>query len=53
VYISAADTDLLTQDAYLYDLEIYTPNDPYSQTDPEYVVRFLDGLITTRYNITR
>lgn len=53
VYISAADTDQLTQDAYVYDLEIYTGGDPYSQTDPEYVVRLLDGLITTRYNITR
>lgn len=53
VYISAADTDILTQDAYMYDLELYTSNDPYSQTDPEYVVRLLDGLITTRYNITR
>lgn len=53
VYISAADTNLLTQDSYFYDLELYTAADPYSQSDPEYVIRLLEGLVTTTYNITR
>ena len=53
VYISAADTNLLTSDSYFYDLEIYTAGDPYSQSDPDYVIRLLEGLVTTTYNITR
>lgn len=53
VYISAADTDILTADSYLYDLELYTANDPYSQSDPEYVVRLLEGMITITFNVTR
>lgn len=53
VYISAADTNTLTADSYVYDLELYTPTDPYSQSDPEYVIRLLPGIITTTYNVTR
>ncbi len=53
VYISAADTNLLTDDSYFYDLELYTAADPYSQSDPQYVIRLLEGLVTTTYNITR
>jgi hypothetical protein len=53
VYISAADTNNLTADSYVYDLELYTNSDPYSQTDPEYVIRLLQGMITTTYNVTR
>lgn len=53
VYISAADTNLLTEDSYFYDLELYTSADPYSQSDPQYVIRLLEGLVTTTYNITR
>jgi len=53
VYISAADTNNLTADSYVYDLELYTNADPYSQSDPEYVIRLLQGMITTTYNVTR
>ncbi len=53
VYISAADTNLLTEDSYFYDLELFTASDPYSQSDPQYVIRLLEGLVTTTYNITR
>lgn len=53
VYMSAADTTNLVKDLYFYDLEIYTASDPYSKTDPEYVVRLLEGTITTKYNVTR
>lgn len=53
VYMSAADTTNLVNDLYFYDLEIYTAADPYSKTDPEYVVRLLEGTITTKYNVTR
>lgn len=53
VYISAADTNNLSADAYVYDLELYTTSDPYSQSDPEYVIRLLQGMITTTYNVTR
>ncbi len=53
VYISAADTNTLTADSYVYDLELYTSSDPYSQSDPEYVIRLLQGMITTTYNVTR
>ena len=53
VYISAADTNLLTSDSYFYDLELYTTGDPYSQSDPDYVIRLLEGLVTTTHNITR
>lgn len=53
VYISAADTNALTADAYVYDLELYTSADPYLQSDPEYVIRLLQGMITTTYNVTR
>lgn len=53
VYISAADTTNLPADAYVYDLELYTSTDPYSQSDPEYVIRLLQGMITTTYNVTR
>ncbi len=53
VYISAADTNNLSADAYVYDLELYTAADPYSQSDPEYVIRLLQGMITTTYNVTR
>lgn len=53
VYISAADTNALTADSYVYDLELYTSADPYSQSDPEYVIRLLQGMITTTYNVTR
>lgn len=53
VYISAADTNLMTSDSYYYDLELYTAGDPYSQSDPDYVIRLLEGLVTTTYNITR
>lgn len=53
VYISAADTDILSADSYFYDLELYTNNDPYSQSDPEYVVRLLEGTITLAFNVTR
>ncbi len=53
VYISAADSNNLTSDSYVYDLELYTTTDPYSQSDPEYVIRLLQGMITTTYNVTR
>jgi len=53
IYISAADTDLLTNSVYFYDLEIYTAGDPYSKTDPEYVERLLEGTVVTKYNITK
>lgn len=53
VYISAADTNTLIADSYVYDLELYTSGDPYSQSDPEYVIRLLQGMITTTYNVTR
>jgi hypothetical protein len=53
LYISAADTTNLTKDLYFYDLEIFTAQDPYTKTDPEYVVRLLEGTITTKYNVTR
>lgn len=53
VYISAKDTNNLTKDLYFYDLEIFTSADPYSKTDPEYVIRLLEGTITTKYNVTR
>lgn len=53
VYISAADTNALSADSYVYDLELYTGTDPYSQSDPEYVIRLLQGMITTTYNVTR
>ncbi len=53
VYISAADTNNLVKDMYFYDLEIFTSSDPYTKTDPEYVVRLLEGTITTKYNVTR
>jgi hypothetical protein len=52
VYISAADTELLTNSVYFYDLEIYTAEDPYSQNDLEYVVRLLEGTAMVKYNIT-
>lgn len=53
IYLSAADTNLLTADSYFYDLELYTSTDPYSKSDPEYVIRLLEGMITTTYNVTR
>lgn len=53
VYISAADTDLLLNDVYLYDMELYTDIDPYGQHDPEYVIRVVEGYITVSYNIIR
>lgn len=53
VYLSAADTNNLSADGYFYDLELYTSNDPYSKSDPEYVIRLLEGFITTTYNVTR
>jgi len=53
IYISAGDTDLLTESVYFYDLEIYTSQDPFSKADPEYVERLIEGTIITRYNITK
>lgn len=53
VYISAADTMLLTEEMYFYDLEIYTASDPYSKSDTEYVERLLEGTFITTENVTR
>jgi hypothetical protein len=53
IYISALDTSLLINSVYFYDIEIYTDSDPYAVHDPEFVNRILEGLITTKYNITK
>jgi hypothetical protein len=53
IYISAAESNQLTNDSYWYDLELYTDLDPYGKSDPEFVTRLLEGLITLKFNITR
>lgn len=53
IYISAADSDLLTSSVYFYDLELYTENDPFGKNDPEFVIRVIEGTISVKFNITR